>query len=443
MMTENGCTKALHTLVMTAIFVICIIPLAFADVYINVMAVNGTDTVKETSVKYSLPGDLTGPDILDTNGLELDYDVNNANYYVHGKVTLQPKESKTFRIRVRDVWKLSPQQVDDIKKEIDQGFEQIGKLKDPQAAKLLKDNLDERLDFVQNQSAKAESVEKRIDSFRAYSKELKRIENNALAVDYWRSDPNEVKKDKIIRFNIEVENPLDKVNPYKHKHYLPPEIKPENLVEFEGFEARYDQAKKQVFLYKEEDLQPKEKKKYTIGLIDVWYIPQKDIDYLHKRTDYAFGILKDTKYASSAKILNDQINEMLKSVEDSQAQKRENILDHISAFRDNQKSYETARTDVENLEKLLSLYREDLEKSKVENVLQKVKALKSVSDISKSIFNKAPNETKTWNYISWVLLFVGLLTGVSFVVWFIRSKDKKSQTKGSKEESQSSGEKTP
>lgn len=438
----KGSSKKLATLLMAAIFSMAMASLALADVYINVMAVNGTDQVKETSVKYNLPGELTASDILDTNGLDLAYDVNDGNYYVQGKVTLQPKETKTFRIRIRDVWKLSPEQVDNIKNEINQGYDQIGKAKDPQQAQLLKDELLQRLNFVEDQSSKADSVEKRIDAFRAYSKELKRIENNALAVDYWRSDPSEVKQDKIVHFNIEVENPLDKPSTYKHKYYLPSEIKPEDLVEFDGFEVRYDQAKKQAFLFKEEELQPKEKKKYTIGIKDVWFIPQKDIEYLNQRTEYAYDFLKDSKYASSAKTLYDDIKRLLKSIDDSQAQKKENIEEHISAFRDNTDSLEKARKDVENLEKLLFIYREDLEKSKVENVLQKVRSLKGLAQLSKAVFNKPPSESGTWTFIGWVLIFVGLLTGASFLVWFVRSKDSRiSGSQSPKEGEKNSGEK--
>jgi hypothetical protein len=441
-MRTTAYSKEFASWIVGLVFLIAMAPCALADVYINVMAVNGTDTAKDTSVKYNLPGDLSSQDILDTNGLELDYNVNDANYYVHGKVSLQPKESKTFRIKVRDVWKLSPEQVDSIKNQIEQGYDQIGKLKDPQQGEQLKEHLLQKLNFVQEQSSKADTVEKRIDSFRTYSKELQRIENNALAVDYWRSDPSEVKKDKIIRFNIEVENPFDVAKPYKNKHYLPAEIKPEDLVEFEGFEVRFDQDKKQAFLFKEEELQPKEKKKYTIGIRDIWFIPQKDIDYLRSRADYAYDFLKNSKFASGSKILFERANELLKNLEDSQAQKRDNILDHISAFRDNQRTYSSAKTDVESLEKLLSVYREDLDKSKVENVLKKMKSLKGVADISQAVFNKAPTEGVTWKFIGWVLIFVGLITGANFIIWFIRSKEKKERLKNSgNENDQASNEK--
>ena len=412
------------SLVIITIILMGMMPVVWADVYINVLAVNGTERAKDSFVKYNLPGDLTSQDIIDTNGLDLDYNVNDSNYYVHGTVALQPKESKTFRIRVRDVWKLSPAQLDQIKNKIEEGYEQIGKLKDPQQGELLKEKLIQRLDFLQEKSSKAETVEKRIDAFRIYSKELQRIENSALAVDYWRSDPSEVKQDKIIHFSIAVENPFDKPRPYKNKQYLPSEIKPEDLVEFEGFEVRFDQEKKQTFLFKEEELQPKEKKKYTIGIRDIWFIAQKDIEYLRQRANYVNDFLKDSRYASTCKFLFDQVNELLKNIEDSQAQKRSNILEHISIFRDNQNIYERAKTDVETLEKLLSAYRENLQKSKVENVLQKVRSLKSFADISKAIFNKAPTESVTWKFIFWVLLFVGFLTSVNFIVWIFRSKAK-------------------
>ena len=70
------------------------------------------------------------------------------------------------------------------------------------------------------------------------------------------------------------------------------------------------------------------------------------------------------------------------------------------------------------------IFREDLEKSKVENILQKVGSLKGVADISKAVFNKKFEMSTTWSFIGWVLIFVAFLTLINFVVWIIRSKDK-------------------
>jgi len=398
---------------------------AHGEIYINVMAVNGADSSKKSAVKFDLPGELTADDILDTNGLQLDYSVDDADYYVHGDVDLKSKESKTFRIHIRDKWQITSDQVADLKKQIEKGFESLGKVYDAQKAEILKTRLNTKVDFIFNlQNSNADSVEKRIDAYRTYTKELKRIQNDALNVEYWRSDPGVEETPKIIHMTIEVDNPTKVLKPFKHKDYLPQEIKPEDIVEDEGFEVRFDPSKQLSFLFKEEDLKPGEKKKYSIGIMDIWSIKQMDIDYLRSRAKYAFEFLKDTKFEDSAKLLMPRIADYLQTIEKSQSQQRP-ILEHISAYRDNQKVYDSAKKDVEILEKLLAVFREDLEKSKVENILQKMQSLKSVADVSKVMNNKKFTATMAWSIIEWVLLFVGFLSLIYYVVGVIRSKDKK------------------
>ena len=399
---------------------------AFADVIVNVMAVNGSPAAKESSVKYSLPPELKAEDILDTNSLELDYSVDDASYYVHGKVTLQPKETKTFRVHVKDIWKVTPEQAAQTKKQIEDGYAQLGKVYDQTKADLLKEQLIAKLNaIVDDQNSKAESIERRMDSFRAHVKEMHRVESDALAVDYWRSDPGKAPQEKIIRFKIDVTNPTDKAISPKQKHYLPVEVKAENVVEYEGFDIRFDQIKQQAFLFREDEIPAKVKKSYSIGIRDIWYIHQKDIDYLRSRTNYAYGVLQGSKYGVAAKYLYDRIGVKLADIEASQARQRDNIKEHISAYRVDQRTFEGARLDVEELEKLLSIFREELEKSKVENVLQKVHSLKGVANVAKQMLDKKPTPSTAWTYIGWILLFVGFLTTLNFVVWIFRTRGKK------------------
>jgi hypothetical protein len=401
------------------------VPFAFADVYINVVAVNGADSPKTSSIHFNLPGELTADDILDANGLQVDYSVDDADYFVYGDVTLKSKETKTFRIHIKDKWMVTPDQASDLKAQIEKGYETLGVTHDAGKAEILKDRLDKKIDYIVNlQSTSGDSIDKRIDAYRIYTKEMKRIQNDALDVNYWRSDPSDDQQPKLIHLSIEVTNPTKLTKHFKHKDYLPEEVKNEDVVEAEGFEVRYDTVKQSSFLFKEEDLAPGEKKKYSIGIVDIWSIDQKNIDYLRSRATSAFGFLKDTKYEDSAKILMDRISANLKEIESSQAVQRP-ILDHISEFRVNRATYNGTKEDVETLEKLLAVFREDLEKSKVENVLQKMQSLKAVSDVSKVMFNKKFESTTAWGYIGWILLFVGLITVISFVVSLLRSKDKK------------------
>ena len=417
--------KTLKVIILGIIFLSGMMPLAFADVYINVMAVNGAPERKETTVKYNLPGDLKAEDILDTNGLKLEYNATDANYVVSGSVALDTKETKTFRVRVKDIWRITPEQTKEIKDQIDKGFEQVGKLYDAVKGQELKDKLDKKLDFITQQQSAANSIEQRIDSYRSYRNEVARIKEEALAVDYWKSNPQQNKPQRLIHFNIDTENPLNgETKPIKEKQYLPSEVKPQDVAEAAGFEIRYDQDRQQSFLYKEEEIPLGEKRSYTIGIRDIWYIEQTDLDYLRKRADYANEFLKNSKYVSTSKLLYEQVEPLVKLVEESQKINRE-ITEHISAYRDNKKAFDDAKSNVENIEKLLALYREELEKSKVQNVLMKVRSLKGLSDFSQKVFEKKPTESKTWSFISWVLIFVGGLSVIYFVVLIIRSNASK------------------
>ena len=423
-MNKNLSTHILRNFIAGILLYFAMMTLSVADVYINVMAVNGTDVAKTSPIKFNLPGELTAEDILDTNGLQLDYSVDDANYFVYGDVTLNPKESKTFRIHVKDKWQVTPDQVAQLKKQIEEGFTTIGQVHDAQKADILKDRLDKKIDYIVNlQSTNVDSIDKRIDAYRTYAKELKRVQNDALNVDYWRSDPDADQAPKLIHMIIEIDNPSKSTKHFKHKNYLPEEIKPEDVLESEDFEVRFDQIKQLSFLFKEEDLTGGQKKKYTIGIRDIWTIDQKDIDYLRSRAKYAFDFLKGSKYEDSAKVLIDRITVNLSSIEASQTVQRA-ILEHISTYRANRSAYGDAQKDVETLEKLVALLREDLEKSKVQNILQKIQALKGVSDVSKVMFNKKFEATTAWSYIGWILFFVGLLTLTGFVVSLLRAKDK-------------------
>jgi len=412
-------------LAVSIIFYLGMMSWGLADIYINVVAVNGKDSPKTYSIHFDLPGEITADDVLDTNGLQLDYNVDDADYFVYGDVTLQPKESRTFRIHVKDKWMVSPDQVDELKKQIEDGYQSIGVPFNAQNAAILKDRLESKIDYIINQqSNNVDSTDKRIDAYRAYVSEMKRVRNSAFDVAYWRSDPGIDEPPKLIHLRLEASNPSVAIRHFKHKDYLPGEVKPEDVVEADGFEVRFDQAKQLPFLYKEEDLAPGQDKKYSIGIIDIWNIDQKDIEYLRSRAKAAFDFLKGTKFEDSATILMDRITTELQEIESSQAIQR-SVVQHISVYRTNRTIYNAAEEDVETLEKLLSVFRENLTKSKVENILNKISALKGVGDVAKVVFNKNFESSSAWSYIAWVLIFVAILTLINFVVWILRSKDKK------------------
>jgi hypothetical protein len=424
-MKVNNAT-ILRSVVLTVLMAAGSMSLASADIIINVLAINGAPEKRDTPIRFVLPPDLKAEDIADTDGLTLQYDVNEGAYVAQGSISLEPKSTKAFRIKVKDVWKVSPQDVDGIKQQIEEAYDKLGKVGDQQNTDALKHQLLDRLDFVvTQQTANTDTVEKRIDNYRIYEDRLNDIKRDALSVDYWRSNPDEARAAKLVRMIIEVENaatqPTRKI---EEKQYLPAEVKPEYIVNREDFDVKFDEEKQKPYLFKEEEFTPGQKKRYEISIKDVWYIHQNEIDYLRQRAKYAVDFLKESKYEKTAQYLFDRAQEKINSLEASQLIQRE-IYEHISAYRLNMKVFEGARKDVEDLEKLVAIYREELEKTKVKNVLQKVRSLKGVADISDSVFKKKPKMNTTWQFIGWILLFVGLYTFVHLVTWSLRSGGKK------------------
>jgi len=399
----------------------------WADVIINVLAVNGTETSQEKDISFSLPGEIKPEDVLDAAGLEIDYDVKNAGYFLHGKYRLEPKETKTLKVKVRDVWRLSDDQVKALRAEIDQGFNEMGAEKPGDNGQILKDRLTQKLDYVLNEEAQSTgSIDQRIDTYRSHLQTIRDIQTKTRLIDYWRSDAKEEENNKVISYMIEVENPTDKLKKVKQQHVLPPEVRPEYIVDRQGYEIRFDEKKGNPFLFKEEDLAAKEKKSVKIGIKDVWFIPAKETVYLRERTKGIFNTLLNSKFFETAKQLNNDIVNNLDLIEALQAQQQPDIKQHIGAYRIDQKRFEQAKSDLDALEKLLARFRADLEKSKIKNVMQKIQALQSLSRISQAVFDKKPAVNTAWKLIGIVMLFLALFTIIHFALWFVRTaKEKK------------------
>lgn len=403
---------------------------ASADVIINVLAVNGTDVPQDKEIQFSLPGEIKPADILDAAGLEADYNIKDSGFFLHGQCRLQPKESRTFKVRIRDVWRLSPDRVAEIRAEIELGFKEMGAEKNAANGKILKDKLISKLDYILAEEAQATgSIDQRIDSYRSHLQTLEDIRTKAKLIDYWRLDSQDQDSKKIINYVLEVTNPTDKVRKVKQQHFLPGEVRPEYVADRQGYEIRFDEKKKAAFLFKEEDLGPNEKKSVKIGIRDVWFIQPKDIGFIRERSTGIYDTLQTSEFAGTAKALFNEITNNLDLIDNMQAVQQPDIKQHIGAFRINQKRFDLAKSDCDTLEKLLARHRADLEKSKIKNVMTKMQSMKSLARVSQAIFDKKPTINAAWKIIGSVMIFLALFTIIHFVTWFLRSsKDKKQES---------------
>ncbi len=413
--------------VVAGLFCLCI-SFASADVIINVLAVNGTDVSQDKDIQFSIPGEIKPADILDAAGLEVDYNIKDSGYFLHGKCLLAPKESRTFKVRIRDVWRVSDEQTASIRQEIDQGFKEMGAEKSVANGQLLKEQLLAKLEYVLDQEAQATgTIDQRIDTYRSHLQTLEDIRTKAKLIDFWRSDARDQESKKIVQYVLEVTNPTDKMRKVKQQHFLPPEVRPEYVVDRQGYEIRFDEKKNTSFLFKEEDLAANEKKSIKIGIRDVWFIQQKDLDFIHERSTGMYESLQSSEFAATAKSLYDEIINNLDLIASLQAMPQPDINQHIGAFRINQKRLEQAKNDFDALEKLIARHRAELEKSKLKNVMQKIQSLKSLARVSQAIFDKKPTVNAAWKIIGSVMIFLAIFTMIYFITWSIRTSKEKKQ----------------
>ena len=76
-------------------------------VSINVVATNTTSEKGEKMpVRQDLPREIKKEDIIETGGMEVKYDEEKALYYLYAEVDIEPQESKSFKIVIRDIWQI-------------------------------------------------------------------------------------------------------------------------------------------------------------------------------------------------------------------------------------------------------------------------------------------------------------------------------------------------
>ena len=413
---------------LTIFILVSFVSVSRAEVIINLLAVNPKDQRLEKSIDFSLPGEIKPEDVLDAAGLQIDYNVKDAGYFLHGMITLQSKETKTLRIKVRDVWRITGDQVIELRDEIDRGYKEMGGERSTENAAKLRQRLIDKLNYiVAEEEQSSGNVDARVDTYRNHLQTMRSIKARAQLIDYWRTDADIQDPEKTINYIIEISNPTDKVKKVKQQHFLPNEVKPEYIVDRKGYEVRFDEKKGQPFLFREDDFEPNEKRKISIGIQDVWYIPESELQYLRSHSKYVMDNLQRSKFVDTAKALYNDVVNNLDLIDALQRTQQPDIQQHIGAYRINQDRFEQVKKDLDALEKLLARFRSDLEKSKIKNVMQKMQQLKSLSKVSEAIFDKKPTVNAAWKLIGGVMLFLAFFTIIHFVTWFLRSSKEKKQ----------------
>ena len=417
---------------------------ASASMYINLVAVNASsDKTRALPLKYYLPKELKPDDVLDAKGLLIDYDIDQGQYFIYGTLTMAPKESRTLRLEVRDVWRVTPKEIEVIKQEIDANLKRVADTEYYKRGVALRSEMLAKLDYIiQQQEEFSGNVERRIEEYRAHVDVLNEIRTMTFSIEYWESQQAKLPQapsdydGKTVKFVLEVENPnKEQVKILKQQHFLPGEVKSENIVDSQGFDVRFDETKQQAHLHKEEEFQAGEKKRYEVVIQDIWHVTEDKMNGLRERSKLALKELRGSDYISSAQYLYDGIVKNLDEVKRLQEQPA-NMKEHIGVYRINKKTIAATEEDVLKLERILALVRqkklEELEKSRVKNILKKIQSLDGLAAVAQAVFKQKLSVNRTWKVIIGTLIFVAFFTAVHFFVWHKRSRDARRKTAAAK-----------
>lgn len=187
------------------------------------------------------------------------------------------------------------------------------------------------------------------------------------------------------------------------KTFFPKEITLKDVKDPGGLDIDYDESQGLLFAFKENvELAPSETKTFEIVMEDVWNVPDEQLSLYKEKTDRIMKRLKGTAYFTQADLLAKTVYGRLDEIKKTQTDTTAPKQQHIAYYRDNVKSLEGVKADLDKLEKILVTVGgapniELLEKSELEL--------------------KSPSAKTTWIIIFGILIFIGVLSGTFYFTW--------------------------
>lgn len=149
-------------------------------------------------------------------------------------------------------------------------------------------------------------------------------------------------------------NPSDsEVKEFDIRNPLPPEVKPEHVLDAEGLKVEYDSQAGTYVLVGSVTLKPKESVIKRIVLEDVWVVPADRLTGVRQEAAAVVKKLTGTSYAENAQVMAKSIERRLAEIEESQDQPFVHPVQHINRYRENVKVLQTVEADLVSLRQLM------------------------------------------------------------------------------------------
>ncbi|PIQ83179.1 MAG: hypothetical protein COV75_08945 [Candidatus Omnitrophica bacterium CG11_big_fil_rev_8_21_14_0_20_63_9] len=154
---------------------------------------------------------------------------------------------------------------------------------------------------------------------------------------------------------ILVVNPSETdVKEFTVRNPLPPEVKPEHVLDADGLKVDYDPQQGMYFVVGAVTLKPKESMTKRIVLQDVWSIPAERFSALRGEMEDILQKLSGTLYEERGRVMARAVERQLGEIEGHQNQPfMANPEEHITRYRADLKALQLVEADLVSLRQLM------------------------------------------------------------------------------------------
>lgn len=154
------------------------------NIVLKALLVNPSQTQKKfLPFKAYLPQEVKPEDILEKGDLKIAYDAQQAAYYVFKDMELKPGGTVTYEILIKDIWNVSPEEINSIRSEVDKITKLTENSDFEERANFLKNSIESKLKLISDrQAVPPPTADRHISEFRENQRILEMVKSDLAAL---------------------------------------------------------------------------------------------------------------------------------------------------------------------------------------------------------------------------------------------------------------------